>query len=180
VAGSAIPPQLALVGLLSLVTDGAFVRGIPECLAGLMTTAARQIEVCALQGEIRVVMIELLAAELHDVGFTALMLYVTGAALQGFDPLQPAVKPAARRDVCRDFLVTVETQLALAATVAAVMTIRALLLQFLMGRRQLARHEEFLRVRGFTALRWEDTQEDPDNHTFTPCSGSHQTSRPRQ
>jgi hypothetical protein len=173
VAGSAITPQLALVRLLSLVTDGALARGIAKGVAGLMAAAARQIEVCAVQREIRAVVIELLAAEFHDVRFTALMLDMTRTALGGFDSLHAAVKPTVRGDVCRYGLVTVETQLPLAATVAAVMTIRALLLQFLMGRRQLARHEEFLRVHSVTALRWEDTQEDPDNHEFTPCSGSH-------
>jgi hypothetical protein len=141
VAGCAISPEFALVRLLSLVTDGAFVRGIPKGLAGLMAAAARQIEVRALQREIRVVMIELLAAEFHDVRATTLMLRVTRTALRGLDSLQAAVKPTVRRDVRRDRLVTVEAQLPLAATVAAVMTIRALLLQFLMGCRQFARHE---------------------------------------
>jgi hypothetical protein len=165
---------------LGLVTDGAFVRGIPKGLAGLMTAGAGQIDVCALQREIRVVVIELLATEFHDVGFTALMLYVARAALRGFDLLQAAVKPAVRADVRRDRFVTVETQLPLVATVAAVMTVRALLLQFLMGSRQLARHEELFRVHGITALHREDAQQDSDNHKFTPCSGSHRTSRPRQ
>src|SRR5882672_5343400 len=145
-----------------------------------MAAAARQIEVRTLQQEIRVVVIELLASEFHDVSFTTLMLYVTGTALGGFDPLQAAVKPTVRGHVRGDGLVTVETQLPFAATVAAVMTIGAPLLQFLMGRRQLARHEEFLRVHGVTALRWEDAQQDPENHKFTPCCGSHRTSRPRQ
>jgi hypothetical protein len=145
-----------------------------------MTAGARQIEVCTLQREIRVVVIELLAAELHDVGSTTLVLHVTRAALRGIDSLQAAVKPTVRGDVSRDGLVTVETQLPLAATVAAVMTIRALLLQFLMGRGQFARHEELFRVHGFTAFRWKNTQQDPDKYTFTPCSGSHRTSRPRQ
>jgi hypothetical protein len=180
VAGSAILPQLALVRLLSLVTDGAFVRGIAKRLAGLVAAAAGQIEVCAMQREIRIVVIELLAAQFHDVGRTTLMLRMTRTALRGLDSLQAAVKPAVGRDVCRDVLVTVETQLPLVAPVAAVMTIRALLLQFLMGGGQVSRHEEFFRVHGFTALRWEDTQEDPDKYKFTPCCGSHRTSRPRQ
>jgi hypothetical protein len=77
--------------------------------------------------------------------------------LGGFDSLQAAVKPTARGNIRRDGLVAVEAQLPLAATVAAVMTVRALLLKFLMGCGQLARHEEFLRVHGFTALCWEDT-----------------------
>jgi hypothetical protein len=157
VAGSAIPPQLALVRLLSLVTDGAFVRSIAKGFAGLMTAAARQINVCTLQREIRDVVIELLAAEFHDVGSTTLVLHVTRTALRGFDSLQAAVKPTVRGDVRRDGLVTVETQLPLTATVAAIMTIRALLLQLLMGRGQLARHEEFFRVHGITAFRWENT-----------------------
>jgi hypothetical protein len=180
VAGGAIPPQLALVRLLGLVTDGAFVRGIPKRLAGLMTAGAGQIDVRALQRVIGVVVIELLATEFHDVRFTALVLYVTRTALGGFDPLQAAVKSAVRADVRRNGLVTVETQLPLAATVAAVMTVRALLLQFLMRSRQFTRHEEFLRVHGITALHREDAQQDSDNRKFTPCSGSHRTSRPRQ
>jgi hypothetical protein len=157
VAGSAIPPQLARVRLLRLVANGAVRRGIAEGLAGLMTAGARQINVCTVQREIRVVVIELLAAEFHDVGSTALMFHVTSTALGGFDSLQAAVKPTARGNIRRDGLVAVEAQLPLAATVAAVMTVRALLLKFLMGCGQLARHEEFLRVHGFTALCWEDT-----------------------
>jgi hypothetical protein len=164
VAGGAIAPQPALVRLLSLVTDGAFARGVAEGLAGLMTAAARQIEVCAMQREIRVVVIELLAAEFDDVRGTTLMLHVTRTALRGIDSLQAAVKPVVCGDVCCDGLVTVETQLPLPATIAAVMTIRALLLQFLVSSGQFARHEEFLRIHGLTALRWEDTQKDPDNH----------------
>jgi hypothetical protein len=157
VAGSAIPPQLARVRLLRLVANGAVRRGIAEGLAGLMTAGTRQINVCAVQREIRVVVIELLAAEFHDVGGTALMFHVTSTALGGFDSLQAAVKPTARGNIRRDGLVAVEAQLPLAATVAAVMTVRALLLQFLMGCGQFARHEEFFRVHGFTALCWEDT-----------------------
>jgi hypothetical protein len=122
-----------------------------------MAAGARQISVCTVQRELRAVVIELLAAEFHDVGRTTLMLHMTRAALRGFDPLQAAVKPTVRGDVRRDGLVTIETQLPLVATVAAVMTVRALLLQFLVGRGQLARHEEFLRVHGLTALCWEDT-----------------------
>jgi hypothetical protein len=53
--------------------------------------------------------------------------------------------------------VTIETQLTLAATVAAVVTIRALLFQFLMGCGQLTRHEELFRVQGLTALCRENT-----------------------
>jgi hypothetical protein len=180
VAGGAIAPQLALVRLLGLVTDGAFVRGIPKRLAGLMTAGAGQIDVCALQRVIRVVVIELLATEFHDVRFSALMLYVTRTALGGFNPLQAAVKPAVRADVRRNGLVTVEAQLPLAPTVAAVMTVCALLLQLLMSSCQFTRHEEFLRVHGITALHREDAQQDSDNRKFTPCSGSHRTSRPRQ
>jgi hypothetical protein len=180
VAAGAIPPQPAFVRFLSLVTDGAFVRGIPEWLAGLMTAPACQIEVRALQREIRLVMIELLTAEFHDVGGTALVLHVTRAALRGFDSLQAAVKPAVGGDIRRHGFVTVEAQLPLAATVAAVMTIRALLLQFLVGCGQLARHKELFRVHRLTAPRRQDTQQHPDNHKYTPGSGSHRTSRPRQ
>jgi hypothetical protein len=124
--------------------------------------------------------VELLAAELLDIGGAALMLRMTRAALGGLDSLQSAVKPTVRGDVRGDALVTVEAQLPLAATVAAVVTIRALLLQFLMGGGQISRHEELFRVHGLTAPRWEHAQQDPDNHKFTPCCGSHQTSRPRQ
>jgi hypothetical protein len=156
-AGSAIPPQLALVRLLCLVANGAFARGIAKGFASLMTAGARQINVCTVQRELRIVVIELLAAEFHDVGLATLMLHVTRTALRGFDSLQAAVKPTVRGDVGGDGLVAVEAQLPLVATVAAVMAVRALLLQFLMGCGQLARHEEFLRVHGFTALCWEDT-----------------------
>jgi len=102
-------------------------------------------------------MVELLAAELHDVGLPTLMLNVARPALGGLDPLQAAVKPTMRADVGRDGLVTIETQLPLAATVAAVVTIRALLFQFLMGCGQLTRHEELFRVQGLTALCRENT-----------------------
>jgi hypothetical protein len=107
-AGSAIPPQLALVRLLCLVANGAFARSIPKRFAGLMTADARQIGVCTLQRELRVAVVELLAAEFHDVGTTTLMLHVTRTALRGFDSLQAAVKATVRSDVRRDGLVTVE------------------------------------------------------------------------
>jgi hypothetical protein len=173
VTGSAIPPQLALMRLLSLVADGTFVGGVAKAFAGLMAAAASQIQMCAVQREFRAVVIELLAAEFHDVSGTTLVLHVTCAALRGFDALQAAVKPTVRGEVRRNGLVAVEAQLPLAAAVAAVMAICALLLQFLMGHGQLSGHEEFFRVHGVAALRREDTQQDPDKHTFTPCSGSH-------
>jgi len=123
VAGAAIPPEPALVRLLSLVAGDTFVRGIPEGLAGLMTAGAGQIDVRTLQREIRVVVVELLAAEFHDVGFTALMLYVTCTALGGIDPLQAAMKSTVRGDVSGDRFVTVEAQLPLVGAIAAVVTV---------------------------------------------------------
>jgi hypothetical protein len=179
-AGGAVPSQLALVRLLSLVTDGAVAGSIAKGLTGPMTAVAGQIEMCALQWEVSVGVIELLAAQFHDVGVPALMFRMTRPALGCLDSLESAVEATVCGDVRGDALVTVETQLPLAAAVAAVMAVRALLVQFLMCCGQLPGHEEFLRVHGFTALRWEDAQQNPDKHEFTPCSGSHRTSRPRQ
>src|SRR5438046_2272613 len=75
------------------------------------------------QRDVRLVMIELLTAQLHDVGATALVFHMARTALRGFDSLQAAVESAVRGDVLRYGLVAVQTQLPLAAAVAAVMTI---------------------------------------------------------
>jgi hypothetical protein len=96
-------------------------------------------------------MVELLAAELDDVGFPAQVLRMTGSALHGRRTFELPVQPAPGAHVGGDVLVTGEAQLGLTRTIAAVMAVRARLLIFGVRGTQLARHEERFRVHGFSA-----------------------------
>jgi len=114
-----------------------------------------------LQRVVGVVVIELLAAQLDDVGVAPEVLGVAGATLGGVDTRQSAVEAAMLPDIGRDLLVTVEAQAGLATAVGAVVALRALL--FVLGVRagQLAGHEQRLRVHGLSLPRCEQCTERP-------------------
>ena len=76
---------------------------------------------------------------------------MTRATLRGFDTLQPAMEAALCHDIGGLFLMTIEAQPRLMTAVAAIVAKRALLLVFLMRGAQLSRHEQCLRIDGFTA-----------------------------
>src|SRR5437588_393967 len=150
VAGAAVAPQLPLVRLLFSMTGDAFLLRIAKELAGGVTALAHHIDVRAAQRIVGVLVIELLVAQLHDVGGAAEMLGVAGAALRDVDAGEAAVEVAVLAQIAGDFLVTVETQLRLLAAVAAVVAERARLLVFHVSRAQLARHEKRLGIHGLS------------------------------
>src|SRR5205823_5803873 len=142
VAGAAVASELPLVRLLFSMTGDAFLLRIAKGLAGCVTALAHHVEVRAAQRIVGVLVIELLVAQLHDVGGAAEMLGVAGAALRNVDAGEAAVEVAVLAQIAGDLLVTVETQLRLLAAVAAVVAERARLLVFHVSRAQLARHEK--------------------------------------
>jgi hypothetical protein len=113
----------------------------------------------AAQRKVGGFVIEGVAAELHDVGAPTLVLNVTGAALRRFDSLQPAMESLPGSHIGGDFLVAVEAQLPLTCAVAAVVAVGAMLLVLLVSRGQLARHEKFFRVDGFTVPHRQEAQQ---------------------
>ena len=103
-----------------------------------------------LQRVVGMVVIELLAAELHDVSVAPEVLGVARTALGAVDTRNSAVETAVLPDIGRDFLVTVEAQGGLATAVAAVVALRAVLFELGVRRRQFAGHEQSLRVHGLS------------------------------
>src|SRR5947207_97781 len=150
VAGAAVAPQLALVRLLFSMTGDAFLLRVAKGLAGGVTALAHHVDVRAAQRIVGVLVIELLVAQLHDVGGAAEMLVVAGAALRDVDAGEAAVEVAVLVQIAGDLLVTVETQPRLLAAVAAVVAERARFLVFHVSRAQLARHEKRLRIHGLS------------------------------
>ncbi len=179
-AGGAVASQLALVRFLCLVTANALVRGVAVRFLRLVAALAGHSGMCTLKGKVGAAMVELLAAEFHDIRVPSLMLGVAGPALCRLDAAQPPVKSGVSGNVGPHRLVTGEAQLRLTRTVAAVMAVLAILLVFLMGRGELARHEEGFGIHGITPPRRQHTQGDSNEQECSPSSGSHRSDQQRQ
>jgi hypothetical protein len=106
--------------------------------------------VSAAQGEIGVLVVELLSAQFHDVRRSAEVFGVTPATLRSLDARQSTMKSVLRTDVRGDLLVAIEAQPRLTIAIAAVVALRALLLVFLVSSAQLAWHEQGLRIHRLT------------------------------
>jgi hypothetical protein len=119
------------------------------------------------------VVIELLAAELHDVAIAPEVLGVTGAALGGIDAWQAAVETAVLPDIGRDLLVAVETEPSLATAVAAVVALRALLFELGVRCRQLSWHEERLGIHGFSSPCSEEPTNQSEYQQRLTCPSPH-------
>jgi len=104
----------------------------------------------SLQRVVGLVVIELLAAELDDVGVAPEVLGVAGPAFRGVDTRQSAVEAAVLPHIARDILVTVEAQAGLTTAVGAIVALRAVLFVLGVRGRQFAGHEQGLRVHGFS------------------------------
>ena len=100
----------------------------------------------AVNRKIRSFVIELLTAQLDDVGFAAKVFRMAGAALKRCRVSEPPVEATGGAHICRDILVAREAKLRLPAAVAAIVAVRAALFVFRVGVAQLARHEQRLRV----------------------------------
>ena len=156
-AGVALTPEFAFVRLVFLVTVHAL--GLRAAIRFSRHVAARACDRCVrpMQREVGSLVIELLAAEFDDVARASQMLRMTGVTLRRLDTLEPAVEAMLTGNVSRNVLVTIEAQLGLAMTVAAIVAVLAVLLVLLMGRTQLSGHEQCLRIDGFTAPHWRQT-----------------------
>src|SRR6516162_751079 len=102
------------------MTAEAVARGFAVGLTRDMAARTRHADMRTLQRVVSMVVIELLAAELHDVGVAPEVLGVAGTTLGGVDTRQSAVEAAMLPDIGRDLLVTVEAQAGLATAIGAV------------------------------------------------------------
>ena len=164
VAGAAVLAEASLMRLVFPMAAEAVPRDIAVLLAGGVAAAAGDVDVRAVELIVGEVVLELLGDELDDVAGAAEMLGVAGGALRGGDSLHMAVVAALPLDVGGDLLVTIEAQLRLAGAGvggAAVMAIRALLLELGVRSAHLAGHEERLRVHGLSA----PERHEPDQHS---------------
>jgi hypothetical protein len=119
------------------------------------------------------VVIELLAAELHDVAIAPEVLGMTGAALGGIDAWQAAVEAPVLGNIGPDLLVAVEAQPGLATAVAAVVTLRALLFELGVRRRHLSWHEERLGIHGFSPPCSEEPTDQSEYQRRPTCPSLH-------
>jgi hypothetical protein len=74
VTSTAIPTQLPFVWLLFLVAIHAWGGGLAEGLATDVAARAIDTGMCVVQGEVGAFVIKLLAAQLHDVCVTTMVL----------------------------------------------------------------------------------------------------------
>lgn len=177
-ARGAIAAQPALVRLLLLVTIEAFRGSFPVWLCGDVTTGAYDGLVCAGQRKFRALVIELIAAQLDDVARAAQVLRMAGAALRGGYAGDLSMKTVPGCDIGSDLLVAIEAQPCLPITVGVIVTLRALLLVFLVSRAQLSRHEKRLRIHGFTAPPGEQSQQQGKEQQRVTFSLPHESAVP--
>ena len=153
VAARAVTAETSLVRILLAMAGVAAGGCFTEFFALHVATVASDCGMCVAQGEIRTVVIELIAAELHDVGVATEMVRVAGPTLHGRrGSSELAVEAALGADICRDAFVARETKLRLACAIALVVAVRAILLELGMQGSQLARHEKRLGIHGVSTL----------------------------
>jgi hypothetical protein len=113
VALTAFRAQVPVVGVVVLMTAVAGAGSVAKLLSGLVAGVAGGSHVGAVEGEVRLRVVEGLRNEPGDVRVASLMLRVAAAALAGGDVRMPAVESFRRCNVCRHVLVTLETELGL-------------------------------------------------------------------
>lgn len=153
VARGAVSAEATLVRLLRLVATDTVSRSFAERLLRLVAALAGKAGMRSQEREVGGAVIELLAAELHDVGVASLVLGMAGPALCRLNPAQAAMEAGVGCDIGAYRLVARNAQLRLARAIAAVVTVLAILLVLGMRSGQLSRHEQGFGIHGFTALR---------------------------
>jgi len=176
VTSAAIATELTCVRLFLFVAIHAVGEGLAEGLVPDVTARAVDTGMCAMQWKIGALVIELLAAQLHDVRIATMVLRVAAPAFRGGYANQVSVKSLFAADVIGDFFVTVETQVCLTLAVAAVVAERALLLVLGMSAGEFSGHEQGLRVHGITAANRYQKQQQPQQNKQTRSS-PHEASR---
>ncbi len=169
----AVRSELALVRLVLAMAGMAVGWGLAPFLALHMTTVAAHGRVRALEPEVGEVVIELPAAQLHDVRVAAAMLDMAGAALRLRHARRAAVKAPLGLDVRRYFLVAREAEAGLAAAVGTVVAVGTAFLVLGMRIRELARHEQGLRIDRADLRRWQREHHNCDSQSDTPETPLH-------
>ena len=140
--------ELFVVDVVFLVAADAGRGSFAPSLAFLVAAFAVERSMRSLEREVGEVMIELRAAELHDVGVAASVLRMAGAAFADAGVGHAAVIALMLPHVLGDILVTIEAQRALRAHVRAVVAVGAGLFLLYMRLRHLAGHEERFHIGG--------------------------------
>lgn len=155
-----VAAEASLVRLAGAVARVAVRGRCRVLLARCVTAVAGHGGVGAVQRKISALVIELIAAELHDIGIAAEVLRMACTALHGWrGAAEPAVEAFLQRNVRGDVLVTGEAELRLSAAVALVMAVGAVLLVLRVRGGQLARHEQRLRIHGLSAPRCKQAEQ---------------------
>ena len=102
--------ELPAVRVVALVAIDAVGWSLAPCYARLVATVARECGVRTLEREVGQAVIELPATQLHDIGFAALVLRVTGVAFADACIGHASVVPVMLPQVAGDFFMTIETQ----------------------------------------------------------------------
>ena len=134
--------ELPTVRVVILVTIDTVGRSFAPGDAGLVATVAGERGMRTLEREVGQAMIELPAAQMHDVGVAALVLGVACAAFANTRVGHASVIAVMLPQVAGDLLMAIETQRGLRSRVGAIVTIRAVLFLLDMGARHLTRHQQ--------------------------------------
>ena len=134
--------ELPTMRVVALVAIDAVARSFTPGHAGLVATVAGERGMRALEREVGQAMIELSAAQMHDIGAAALVFGVACAAFTDTRIGHAAVIAVMLPQVARDLFMTIEAQRRLRSRVGAIVTVRAGLFLLDMGSRHLAWHQQ--------------------------------------
>src|SRR6266404_513450 len=138
--------ELPVVHVVVFVAPDAGRGGLAPGLAFFVACLAGQRRMRLLESEVGEAMIELRAAELHDVGLAALMLGMASPALADTGVRHPAVIALMLLEIRGDGLVAIHAQRGLGLHVGPVMAVRAVVFLFYVRARHLARHQQRFHV----------------------------------
>ena len=134
--------ELPMVRVVALVAIDAVARSFAPGNAGFVTPVACERGMRPFQREVGQVVIELPAAQMHDIGVAALVFGVTCAAFADTRIGHASVIAVMLPQVARDLFVAIETQRRLGSCVGAIVTVRAGLFLLDMGGCHLAWHQQ--------------------------------------
>ena len=140
--------ELPPMRIVTLVTINAVDRSFAPVNAGLVATVAGKRGMRSLQREVGQVMVELTAAQMHNVSVAALVLGVTGAAFTDTRVGHASVIAVMLPQVAGDLFMAIQAQRRLGSRVGAIVTVRAGLLLLDMGARHLTWHQQCFHCRG--------------------------------
>ena len=113
-------PAMHVVGLVAIDAVG---WSLAPCYAGLVATVAHERGMRALEREVGQAVVELPTAELHDIGFAALVLGVTRVTFTDTRVGHASVIAVMLPEVAGDLFVAIETQRGLRPHIGAIVTV---------------------------------------------------------